>query len=840
MSEVERLKKRIEDLENRLEFYEKKDLNVNLSPESHSEEIYSWYLGLVHEMTGMGIWQLNLDTDYLVWSDMCFRLFGYEPDCGLTATEVWDLTIDPHDDRMIDRIIDDAVKNKRDFTAEFHIRKPDGQHAYIGGRASIVYDLDHKPKYLIGANWDMTKQWEDKQALSKFLTTIEQSPAGIIIADNKGIIDYVNPFFSEMLDMRDRELLGTPVADLDRSIISDQFVSNIIHQLSIKETDNLDIEYTSNEGRELVLNALVSCLRNEEGLVTHYVGIIEDNTESNRRKNELRLLNDLVYGALESSDIGVFWSSTESISSKFKGLSVVGKLLDIRKDDDQKTYDLKDVNRKLLRTAQLYPDHKESISYAMKCFVEVNKGMKKHLTCVFPILHRNDKLLWVEAKMYVIPIGAGGGKRLMGTLVETTKRKQLELSNEEQKKELKLLVDELKVAKQQAESSNKAKSLFLANMSHEIRTPLNAIIGLNYLLDKTELNERQMGFVQNVEKASKNLTAIVSDILDFSKIEAGELKLDNVEFDLEQVVDHVKTLMMIKRENRNSQVDIVTIIDPAIPKVIKGDPTRISQILTNLGINAIKFTEQGSVVIKISMVKELAERLLLSFEVIDTGIGIASAQIKRLFMTFQQGDVSTTRRYGGTGLGLSISKNLIELMGGFISVKSEVNHGSEFYFEILVDKARKGIVKSNPKKTIESLQAYSGSKILLVEDNMLNQQVVIELLKEVGMKVFVASDGQEAIDILSGGVNNLDMIIMDLQMPKMDGYAATSMIRMNESYNKTPIIMMTADVTYGVKERLLGIGASDYLPKPVNADHFYETILKWLSYNYIKKDKSHE
>ena len=409
------------------------------------------------------------------------------------------------------------------------------------------------------------------------------------------------------------------------------------------------------------------------------------------------------------------------------------------------------------------------------------------------------------------------------------------------------LFEAVKSAKEDAEEATRVKGEFLANMSHEIRTPLNAIIGLTNLALKTELNDKQREYLSKVDVSSRNLLEIINDILDFSKIEAGMLQLESVSFDLNTVVIDLSNIMAFHAKQK--RLDFIIDVDENLPQTLIGDPLRLEQVLLNLTSNAIKFTDKGQVVVKITMLNENEEedKVALGFEVKDTGIGLTKDQERMLFRSFEQADASTTRRFGGTGLGLAISQNLVKLLGGQINVTSEYGVGSSFYFSLvfktvneIVPSKFNGLQGSQNRFKVHQthkIHRIIGAKILLVEDNDINQIVTKELLRDEGLKVICASNGLEAVDITSED-ETIDLILMDLQMPKMDGYEATNMIRQfAEPMRGVPIVAMTADAMEGTKEKVLRSGFDDYVAKPVVPSELFEVLSKHIS--DIEKAYSH-
>lgn len=535
--------------------------------------------------------------------------------------------------------------------------------------------------------------------------------------------------------------------------------------------------------------------------------------------------------------------------------------------------------------------------------------------------------------------------------------------------------DEMAIAKSEAENANKSKSEFFANMSHEIRTPINAIIGFNYLLEKTNLTNKQQDFVEKTISSTKHLLSIINDVLDFSKIEANKIILEDVAFDLYEVLNNTSNSIRDKAVEKG--IIFFVSISSDVPQMIQGDSLRLNQVLLNLANNAIKFTQKGEVSITVTLDNKIEDNLVLKFVVKDTGIGMTKEQNEKIFKTFSQADMSTTRKYGGTGLGLSISKRLVELMGGEIYVKTKAGVGSKFIFTssfkpvteiietenkqivlkqlkvLLVsdnieiqknirsqlerfnflvnivdseDSAMDNIYKSLSMKTndydlviidwklnnnkgvkifekinkefayfggkvillsafhekeleqlidsnyisgiiyypisqsqlynkiiclfkhvilsekwkslnieqLEKLSEIKGKKILLAEDNEMNQQVIKDILESIKVEVKIATNGIEAVRLVDE--NKFDLILMDLQMPKMDGFQATLKIREKFNKDELPIIVLTADIVSGFSDRLKEIGINDYASKPIEPKKLFSIIKKWIVKEYIDEN----
>ena len=390
---------------------------------------------------------------------------------------------------------------------------------------------------------------------------------------------------------------------------------------------------------------------------------------------------------------------------------------------------------------------------------------------------------------------------------------------------------ELAAAMQTAESANRAKSAFLANMSHEIRTPMNAIVGLTHLLRRDSTDPSQQARLRKVADAARHLLGIINDILDFSKIEAGKLTLETTEFSLERVLASVASLVEDKLREKSLALRLE--VEPALARIegLRGDPTRLSQVLLNYLSNAVKFTEHGQITLRARIQEEGEAGLLARFEVNDTGIGIPPERLPRLFQSFEQADGSTTRKYGGTGLGLAISRRLAELMGGQAGVESVPGGGSTFWFTARLNR---GDLPAGAVATPEAalapvgnlLALLRGRRVLVAEDNLINQEVALDLLREVGIRADIAGNGREALEMARA--RGYELILMDVQMPVMDGLAATAAIRRLPGYANTPILAMTASVFAEEQHQCGEAGMNDHVPKPVDPDALFASLAKWL------------
>jgi signal transduction histidine kinase/HPt (histidine-containing phosphotransfer) domain-containing protein/ActR/RegA family two-component response regulator/HAMP domain-containing protein len=473
-------------------------------------------------------------------------------------------------------------------------------------------------------------------------------------------------------------------------------------------------------------------------------------------------------------------------------------------------------------------------------------------TSEFRVRHLDGSLRTVLADALTTRDAEGRVLRMVGVNIDISARRaaeeevrrlnaDLERRVEERTAQLQAAIDEVVRARDQAESATRAKSEFLANMSHEIRTPMNAVLGLTELVLRGTLAPRQRDHLDKAKAAGESLLAVLNDILDFSKIEAGHLELEHRAFALQDVLQSLSAVVGLRAQQRGLRLAFE--VAPEVPRRLVGDALRLEQVLINLCTNAVKFTERGEVVLRVSALPAAptaGEAVALAFSVSDTGIGMTPEQMAGLFQPFNQLDTSTTRRYGGTGLGLAICRRLVTLMGGEISATSHPGEGSVFRFSARFGHAAHGAAEGMPRRagrdTADAADAADAAvahaalrarRVLLVEDNELNQIVAAELLREAcGMHVGIAASGEEALALLQRG--RWDIVLMDVQMPGMDGLEVTRRLRRQPALTALPVIAMTAHAMHTDRDRCLAAGMNDFVSKPFDPHALFATLARWL------------
>ncbi|MGE5471297.1 MAG: PAS domain-containing protein [Bacteroidota bacterium] len=479
--------------------------------------------------------------------------------------------------------------------------------------------------------------------------------------------------------------------------------------------------------------------------------------------------------------------------------------------------------------------HPEDLVKARSSIQTLLAGGSKNHVVEFRCRTKSNEWRWILTRGGIVERDANGQPlRMAGTHTDITERKNLEFEVRAYSDHLEYLVDsrtqELAKAKAVAEAANRAKSTFLANMSHELRTPMNAILGMAGIVLRHAEDPKIRDQLGKIDKAAKHLLSVINDVLDLSKIEAERLTLEKNDFLLDDVLESISNIVGNKATAKGLQLQLA--LAPALVKLlVQGDAMRLSQILLNLIGNALKFTDKGGVSLRVIPIEDNPGDVLLRFEIQDTGIGISADARQRLFTAFEQADGSMTRKYGGTGLGLAISKRLVALMEGDIGIESELGVGSMFWFTARLGKSPNSLwpapIAPGYSAETQLKRQFSGASILLAEDEPINQEVSSALLTEAGLQVDLAEDGEEALAMAKS--KSYDLVLMDVQMPRLNGIDATRAIRALPGREHTPILAMTANAFDDDRLLCIEAGMNDHIGKPVDPDTLFKTLLKWLS-----------
>ncbi len=581
----------------------------------------------------------------------------------------------------------------------------------------------------------------------------------------------------------------------------------------------MDKRFIHKDGHLVYTRLAASHVRKPDGSLDYVVAMVEDITQ--RKQSELALENSekQLRFVLNGSKLG-FWDwdiATGKVDRNEQWALMLGYTHDEIRHSTQQWTDF------------IHPDDRER---AWNSINAVIKGRSSTHRLEYRMLHKNGSIRWILDQASVMKRDQDGKPlRMCGTHTDITISKQAEaelLQHRERLEELvKIRTTELAAARDIAETASIAKSAFLANMSHEIRTPLNAITGMSHILRRSGLTPEQTDKLDKIENAGNHLLKIINDVLDLSKIEAGKFTLENTPVHVEALLGNIASILGQKAQDKGICFNIEA---STVPHNLNGDPTRLQQALLNYASNALKFTESGHITLRVKEVAWTGESTTLRFEVEDTGIGIAPEALTKLFNAFEQADNSTTRKYGGTGLGLAITKKIAEVMGGTAGATSITGKGSTFWFTAVL---RKGLptAEESARTKLESaeqliLREHAGKRILLAEDEPINREIAQMLLEDVGIQIDLAENGQVAVEKASS--ERYTLILMDMQMPVLDGLDSTRQIRKLPGCETIPILAMTANAFAENKDQCFKAGMDDFISKPVVPEVLYETLLKWL------------
>ncbi|MCA8958872.1 MAG: PAS domain-containing protein [Planctomycetes bacterium] len=780
---------------------------VRPAPRADSVSVCEWAvhrLSVATRAARVGIWDFDVVTGELFWDDTMYRVFDIDPSVP-PSYELWKNSVHPADRDRADREFRAALDGSGPpFDTQFRLIDSRGEVRYVDAVAHIDLDDQGKPIRAIGTNVDVTARERTREQLRKNEQLLEETSrltrVGGWELDPKSMTVHWSREVRRIHGVPDdfRPDLETAVAFYPDDGPREQIRTAVERGIQFGESWDLETEIETAEGRRVWVRA-IGAAEFENGECVRLAGTFQDIHDQWEAREALRKSEERLALAIEGSSDGLWdWD----VASGKAWYSPRMQTLLGHPDDDLEP-------RIEGWSRRLHPDDAERV------LAHIAHCLERNGPCDVEYRARssNGEYRWFRSRGRLIRDDEGRPVRMCGSCTDVTDRKHAELA----------LVEE----RDRAREASRAKSEFLANMSHEIRTPMTAILGYADLLDdeKLEAGERAE-FVRTIRRNGEYLLAVINDILDLSRIEAGKLELRPEPLVVRTLLDEVVDLLAGRAQDRGIELRAES-CDTA-PERVLADRFRLRQILVNLVGNAIKFTEEGSVSLRVDIDATDA----LRFDVIDTGIGIEESQISRIFEAFEQVDTSTTRRYGGTGLGLKISRALTERMGGRLEVESRLGEGSSF--RLLLPGARQLEGQDDSPESVgrvssEKDSPLDGRRILVAEDGRDNQRLIRHILCRAGAQVQLAENGRLAVEAFHGAEASgepFDLVLMDMQMPELDGYEATRLLR-SEGVT-TPIIALTAHAMTGDRDRCLEAGCSDFHSKPIDRPELLRTCSRWI------------
>ncbi len=775
-------------------------------------------LRLALDAARAGTWEWFIESGNHFWSDELWQLYGLSADGSMPSTEAWWQTIDPDDlDRVVATVM--SARNVGEpFETEWRVMQPpSAPPRWLLCRGQPNYGETGRLVSYIGIVLDVTERrlGEERRRQSEaMLTTIlDNVGACIYIKDVDYRYTYANRQVCALFGRERGEIVGHPDERFFDAATAAVLRTN--DRRVILGGERIEVEETNREAASGEVRDFLSIklpLRREDGSIYALCGISTDITERKLAEERLRMLST----AVEQSPGSIVLTDLDAriiyVNAAFERTS--GYTFD----------EVRGQNPNMMQSGQTSPE------VFRQMWQTLTRGDSWHGELVNR--RRNGEVYLESAVISPVRRADGSISHYLGIKRDITEEKRIEQELDRHRLHLESLVEartrELALAKDVAESASRAKSAFLANMSHEIRTPLNAVLGMAHIMRREGASPQQTEQLDKIDGAAQHLLGVINDILDLSKIEAEKFNLEDGEFALDGVVASVVSMLHDKAGAKGLRLEAKL---ESLPSLVRGDATRFTQALLNLASNAVKFTEAGTVALDVQVVERRDARIRVRVEVRDSGIGVPPEVLPKLFGAFEQGDTSTTRKYGGTGLGLAITRRLAELMGGEAGATSTHGVGSTFWFTAWLGVGRAvhaaDALPPDEGRAEDILRRdFAGAGVLLVEDEPVNQEVAKLFLLDVGLDVAIAGNGAVAVEMLRDA--GFDLVLMDMQMPEMDGLEATRLIRRIPGRENVPIVAMTANAFAEDRAQCMAAGMDDFLSKPVEPDRLFSTLLRWL------------
>jgi len=774
-------------------------------------------LSEAQSLAHIGNWEWDMINNTVTFSDEIKRIYGMTKNEIGPVSNVFLKYVHPDDKDIATNAMEEAKKHKENFDFIYRIVRPDGNVRILDAHGIVITNKDGKVIKITGTSQDITERKKAEEEREQLISMLESTTDFVGYADaNTTIIQYANKAGRKMIGIGKNE-------DITRFKINDvhpEWTNKLLLEVGMPTAISNgvwkgEVAFLHRDGQEIPVSMVLLAHKDSSGELKMFSTISRDIRHEKETEEKVKKINKELSEAQHLAHLGNWeWDINTDIVSWSDELY---KIFGVDKEEIGGGYKGYLLN--------VHPDDTEMV----KRILSKAKRDKHPFIVDYRIIHTNGNIRNVNARGVVITDKQGNAIKIAGTVQDTTEMIQVKR--------------DLEVAQEMV----KAKQQFLANMSHEIRTPMNVIIGFTKVILKTELTPKQKEYLEGIKISGETLLVLINDILDLAKVDAGKMVFEHIPFKLNSSINAILHLFEGKIYEKN--LGLIKEFDTNLPNVIVGDPVRLHQIIMNLISNAVKFTHKGQIKISVHLLEENDEEATIEFKVTDTGIGIEEDQQKVIFEKFQQATSSTARLFGGTGLGLAIVKQLVEAQGGTVNLKSERGVGSEFSFIITF---KKGELKEEIEVFEQEISEseIKSKTILVVEDMPFNQLLIRTLLNEMGFNHEMADNGQIAIDKLMEN-NHYDLILMDMQMPEMNGIEATDYIRnsMPPPVSQIPIIALTADVATMNIEKCKEMGMNDYISKPINEKLLYKKIVnlfikpqnqdinqvKTVNLNYLKE-----